>query len=242
MHFKSDPVIILGMHRSGTSLLTGVLEQNGVMLGNVNTFAKFNKKGNRELDALREVHDEIFANRGHSWKSPPRPPITLLHQEIEAIQVCFSNFKDSHLWGFKDPRTIWLLETYLELFPGCQLIGIFRHPYAVANSLSRRPGSLYMNHEDGLNLWKTTNERLLTLARKYQFPLIEFGIRQDDQYPLEVRLKDLIRSICEEPPKLDFIDKSLVNNIQDEFIKEEDIRSIFYDLLDFSRAHTTKFT
>lgn len=226
------------MHRSGTSLLTGVLEQNGVALGDVNTFAKFNKKGNRELEALREIHDEIFAGRGNSWKSPPRPPILLSTEELRAIQDCFSNFKCSDLWGFKDPRTIWLLETYLELFPGSQMIGIFRHPYAVANSLSHRPGSLYMSHADGLNLWRATNERLLELARKYQFPLIEFGILENGQYKFEEGLKKFLCSICGQIPKFDFVDSSLVNNHQNEFITEDPIRSIFYDLQELSETYT----
>jgi len=44
----SPPILILGMHRSGTSCLAGCLEEAGLYLGDVNLKAGFNKKGNRE--------------------------------------------------------------------------------------------------------------------------------------------------------------------------------------------------
>jgi hypothetical protein len=40
-----SPIIILGMHRSGTSLVAGCLEAAGLYLGPVNNYAPFNKKG-----------------------------------------------------------------------------------------------------------------------------------------------------------------------------------------------------
>lgn len=44
---NNNVVIVLGMHRSGTSCLTGLLQQAGVALGNVVKEAAHNKKGNR---------------------------------------------------------------------------------------------------------------------------------------------------------------------------------------------------
>ena len=46
-------VIVLGMHRSGTSLLTGSLEAAGLHLGEVNNAARYNPKGNKENESIR---------------------------------------------------------------------------------------------------------------------------------------------------------------------------------------------
>ena len=44
----NEGVIILGMHRSGTSCLTGCLKEYGLHLGDVSESNKHNKKGNQE--------------------------------------------------------------------------------------------------------------------------------------------------------------------------------------------------
>ena len=48
----TQPIVILGMHRSGTSCLAGCLEELGLHLGTVITSAPHNKKGNRENPEL----------------------------------------------------------------------------------------------------------------------------------------------------------------------------------------------
>ena len=48
-------VVILGMHRSGTSCLTGSLQDKGLYLGQVSQRGTFNKKGNRERWRHRAV-------------------------------------------------------------------------------------------------------------------------------------------------------------------------------------------
>jgi len=42
------PMLILGMHRSGTSCLAGCLQAAGLISGEVNIQAMYNAKGNRE--------------------------------------------------------------------------------------------------------------------------------------------------------------------------------------------------
>ena len=40
-------ICVVGMHRSGTSCLTGIMQRMGIELGEVFTENEFNKKGNR---------------------------------------------------------------------------------------------------------------------------------------------------------------------------------------------------
>ena len=46
-------IAILGMHRSGTSALTGSLEQAGLYIGDTNHHADDNIRGNRDNDAAQ---------------------------------------------------------------------------------------------------------------------------------------------------------------------------------------------
>ena len=48
MNRSGHAILMLGMHRSGTSCLTGIMQALGVHLGEVFTESTWNKKGNRE--------------------------------------------------------------------------------------------------------------------------------------------------------------------------------------------------
>ncbi len=63
-------IIILGMHRSGTSALTGSLEKAGVTLGNVKQYSDDNRKGSRESPRIMALHEDIFQRNSGSWRNP----------------------------------------------------------------------------------------------------------------------------------------------------------------------------
>ena len=54
-------IAILGMHRSGTSCLTGSLQEAGLELGEHHTWNPYNRKGNRENQDFVDLHDAILA-------------------------------------------------------------------------------------------------------------------------------------------------------------------------------------
>ena len=160
------------MHRSGTSLLTGTLQEAGLVLGDVVTAAPHNRKGNRESLPIRALHDDLMQRAGGDWDRPPQqvswqPVHTALRDA-----VIDSHLNDS-FWGFKDPRTLFCLEGWLDVLPNLQMVAIVRHPEAVARSLQARNG---MALADGLELWRLYNARLLDwLERRPGMPLLHFN-------------------------------------------------------------------
>src|SRR5690349_2140036 len=64
-------ICVLGMHRSGTSCLAGSLEQQGLFLGDVNTSAPWNKRGNRERFDVMNLQEDVLKGSGGSWEQPP---------------------------------------------------------------------------------------------------------------------------------------------------------------------------
>src|ERR671936_1791837 len=63
-------ICVLGMHRSGTSCLAGSLEQQGLFLGEVNTSAPFNRRGNKERFDIMHLQGDILEGSGGSWDQP----------------------------------------------------------------------------------------------------------------------------------------------------------------------------
>jgi len=67
---ENRTVIVLGMHRSGTSALAGSLEAAGLCLGEINEYSEDNKKGNRESKSIMTLHNDLLERNGGSWDNP----------------------------------------------------------------------------------------------------------------------------------------------------------------------------
>ena len=183
---EQKTLVILGMHRSGTSMLAGSLQEAGLELGDVITKAPHNQKGNRENGAIMFMHEDLLACNGGSWDHPPETVRwEQLHKAVRDLFI--SGFNETAMWGFKDPRTLLTLDGWLEVLPGVQFVGIFRHPSLVALSLNRRNK---LPFEQGLRLWEVYNQRLLCLHQEQPFPLIEF---HGDAVHLREKLQQLIK-------------------------------------------------
>jgi len=165
------PVMVVGMHRSGTSFLTGSLQQAGLELGEISAWNPHNLKGNRENNDIVAFNDAVLAARDHAWDNPPQAPIEWTAAERAHAESLIAGYGDISRWGFKDPRTLLLLEGWQALIPDLAFVGIFRHPGAVAESLNARGG---MAQEKAFSLWHAYNERLLRLHQRQPFPLLCF--------------------------------------------------------------------
>jgi len=163
-------ICVLGMHRSGTSCVTGSLQQAGLYLGNCHTWNPHNKKGNRENQDFVDLNDEVLAANDGAWDSPPRKPVWTRGQMDRARALLEENFKGATL-GFKDPRTLLVVEGWKKVFPEIEFVGVVRHPHAVAQSLQKRSD---MPPEKSLALWYAYNRVLLKEYRRKAFPILCF--------------------------------------------------------------------
>src|SRR5690242_7651516 len=127
----SKVICVLGMHRSGTSCLTGMLEDAGVFLGNVSKQNPHNKKGNQENLEIMRLNDAVLAANGATWDRPPESEADWSREQKEALQAILSQYAGHARWAFKDPRTMFTLSGWREALPELQFIGTFRHPSAV---------------------------------------------------------------------------------------------------------------
>jgi hypothetical protein len=164
-------VIILGMHRSGTSSLAGCLQQRGLYLGNVIQKSPHNPKGNRENPDIMRLNESVLEGSGGSWDRPPQM-ITWNREQIhERDGIVESYLRHSSKFGFKDPRTLLTLPFWEDSLLPTRYVGTFRHPLLAAKSLNARNG---MPISHGLMLWKEYNKRLLSYYSIYKFPIVSF--------------------------------------------------------------------
>lgn len=180
---------VLGMHRSGTSCLTGSLEEAGLFLGDRHTWNPHNLKGNRENQQIVDINDRVLQSVDRAWDNPPSADVEWPQAEVSAARALFASYATHSPFGFKDPRTLLVLGGWQSLFPAMQYIGIFRHPLAVAGSLHKRSG---MPLSQGLDLWFAYNRRLLQAYRRAPLPILCF----DDEQPLfQEKLRGVLLSL-----------------------------------------------
>src|ERR1700722_18071970 len=130
----SQVVCILGMHRSGTSCLAGSLEEAGLRLGDVFRVGQYNAKGNRENGRIMALQEAVLIHSGGSWDRPPEYVSWNDSNRAERDNI-ISSYTDEPVWGFKDPRTILLIDFWREALSNLTVVGTLRHPRLVAESL-----------------------------------------------------------------------------------------------------------
>ncbi len=141
-----SPIIIIGMHRSGTTLVSRIFEQLGVFMG-------VKKDVNNESLFFQQFNEWLFAQAGVRWWNPATYRFFTPPQEAQRIFTGrFSGIhaisywgiknifrsKKTITWGWKDPRNSITLPFWLSVFPQARIVHIYRNPIDVAKSLERR--------------------------------------------------------------------------------------------------------
>ncbi len=150
---------MLGMHRGGTSAVTGVVHELGAFLGpagHLMARRKDNPAGFFEHQLLTDLNDELLHALGGTWSQPPRFDDGWEHAShldgirVRAQQRLHEDFADAPLWVWKDPRTCLTLPFWRPLLPPTQFVVCVRNPLDVARSLLARDG---LDEAMGIDLW-----------------------------------------------------------------------------------------
>ncbi len=175
-------VIVLGMHRSGTSVLTRGLATLGIELGTrMLPAAEENPRGFWENRAAFETNEAFLSELGSSWDGLglidwDRLPAALKQDfRFRARRVILQEFDNAPLFGFKDPRTARLLPIWQD---ACSTLGLndryvilLRNPISVAHSLEARNG---FPHEKSHLLWLLHMVPALMLTRDKPRCIVEY--------------------------------------------------------------------
>ena len=139
-------VCVLGMHRSGTSLLSEMLLRAGLELGpawEMLGAGPSNPRGHFENRRFTWINDRVLAAFDGSWDHPPALPADWLRdprldETRRDARRLLASVPPERPYGWKDPRNSLVVPFWRELVPRLQFIIVLRAPLAVARSLERR--------------------------------------------------------------------------------------------------------
>ncbi len=174
---RADPIILLGMHHSGTSIFSEVLDKHGVFM-----HANWNHHESKLF--TRDLNNQMIMGGGDGWARDPIMPVeevvTHLGEVRDSLESRIAKkfqrdgYDGSSPWGWKDPRTCVTLPLFLEIFPKARLIHIIRDEADVATSLASRKKK-GVGHVTDLELWKRLHRQHVERAREY-------GTKHGDYY------------------------------------------------------------
>ena len=186
-------MLVLGMHRSGTSAVTRALAALGLDLGGdpLMSATADNPTGHFEVGRLVGLDDQVLDALGGRWSAPPEaaPEVVaaLAGTELgdEARELIDEVFADPN-WVWKDPRASLLLpfwRSVLDEQPAVVLVT--RHPLEVARSLAARDG---MAIDFGLALWERYTRTLLRDLEGLAVFVVDFEAVMGDPEPVLAEL------------------------------------------------------
>jgi hypothetical protein len=139
--------MVVGMHRSGTSAVTRVINLLGVPLGREDDIytAEDNPSGHWESNTLCDLDDMILhVFGGFDMGMPPMPRSWLRSRRAEYLQgVMRATFDDVYRgeqWLWKDPRICLTLPLWRQVLNDFCIVFVVREADPVARSLHRREG------------------------------------------------------------------------------------------------------
>jgi len=150
---QASPLLIIGMHRSGTRLLDEILGGVGVFMG-------ADRQADGESVTFMLINEAIFQQCGTFWNEPMPVHYVLSDESFlaraagiahAALTTHFPGYKGANspldatsealpAFGWKDPRNTFTVPVWKQIFPNLRVIHVLRHGVDVAASLSRRHG------------------------------------------------------------------------------------------------------
>ncbi|MFN3649384.1 MAG: sulfotransferase [Armatimonadota bacterium] len=160
------PLVVIGMHRSGTSVVAGMLGALGVYMGpglRIPTEAdpaslqeRLRTEGYGEALAFVRVNEALLAAAEADWcrvepllQRRDTPELAARAEALIASALSGPLRRDylqpelesaRRAWGWKDPRTTLTLPYWLRFFPHARVLHVRREAEAVVRSLTRRSG------------------------------------------------------------------------------------------------------
>ena len=166
MDTKRSGVVVLGMHRSGTSAITGVLRLCGAWVGEDERLTAANVEnplGFWERRDVRKICDGLLHSAGADWwkvagLNLEAIPHAILSEQRRLFAGVVSELREHGPWVVKEPRLCLLLPLLRDYLNDAVCVHVFRNPLEVARSLQRRNG---FSIAAGMALWETYSRHAL---------------------------------------------------------------------------------
>jgi hypothetical protein len=148
-------LVVTGMHRSGTSLITHWLHDCGLQVGeSLLEAGNGNVEGHFEDLEFLKLHEEILTGSGadSAGLSTPVEMVPTRYERAKMKAIIAVKNASFTQWGWKEPRTCLFLETYSELLPTAKYLVVLRDYKEVTHSLLKRDFS-YIDEKYQARSW-----------------------------------------------------------------------------------------
>jgi GT2 family glycosyltransferase len=213
-------IIVIGMHRSGTSTVMNALACLGVSLGdNLLPPGVDNPKGFFEDKSVNDLNIEMLDAIGQTWFSlslvsdADIDKLIALGYVEKAITLLSDKTRTTTVFGFKDPRVSKLLKfwklTFARMHCDVQYVLCLRHPLSVANSLLKRNK---LPIQKGYLLWLSYNLSIVNESQDLRLIALDY----------DRLIESPIAHIQYLAEQLGFaVDMDLANQFANEFLDKE---------------------
>jgi len=192
-------IVVLGMHRSGTSAAARILGLMGCWAGTDDDFPpadEGNPTGYWEHRAVWAIDEAALRTLGCSWWDVRDFAIERLDPDSRArleqsARTFAAEMDRSGPWVIKDPRLCLLFPLWRRALERPVCVLVHRHPLAVARSLTARDG-LALAH--GIALWELYTLRALAATRGVPRTLLSYrGLLDAPEATVAQLRRDLLR-------------------------------------------------
>ena len=211
------PIVVLGMHRGGTSLVGDLIHRWGAYAGNESKLLladENNQQGYWEYIPLINFNDNLLSSVGSTWLVPPGTEAeeTLRARALEAAykhpaeQLLHEMWAGGKPWFWKDPRLTVLLPFWKRIWSEAVYAISVRHPLEIAMSVRKRD---HVPLSASLLIWQ-------------QYMLQCLRHTEDSTHRIFVKYENLIQSPLEECMRLDaFLNRSCARERSDPYVLDK---------------------
>lgn len=169
--------VVLGMHKSGTTLVSQLLHHSGIAMVEKADDAVGYDQGNQwERESTKQINHAILGSEGRyslDARRPATPPMLagLDDRMRRVVAECGDGHPD---WGFKDPRTCLTYGAWAMVLPEHRIIVVYRRPEEAwahywASTRGRRRLTVFREY---LPCWCEYNSAILDILRTTTMPSI----------------------------------------------------------------------
>lgn len=166
--------VILGMHKSGTTLIAESLMKSGINMGfDLNPEESDYLSEKCESRLLRDINKYLLKSHNKGSDTISRLPL-LQEEELKRVESMIQTFIEKQKkyadWGMKDPRLVLTFDMWKKYLDQYKLIVVFREPedvvmhylkvYSPIRQLLFFPYLIYR----ALKVWRIYNEQILKIS------------------------------------------------------------------------------
>lgn len=173
-------LLIVGMHRSGTSAIARITNMLGFSLGpreSMGEPSSDNPKGFWEQMPVRNLNDFLLQSVGAAWDNPYDFSVDRISEKarfdfFRLADRFVSRLRDGAPWAIKDPRLSLTMNAWRPFLQDPMVLLVYRNPLEVARSLEARNNIPKMY---GLALWEKYTVEALNNAADLPLITVNYG-------------------------------------------------------------------